>query len=78
MPAGRCGAPGLIGPMEKRRSPRLEEEVLPAIQQCLARVDEIDSAPGAEAQLSYRQQLVEAEPCSRGGLQSCGGRMPAV
>ncbi len=49
---------------------RLEEEVLPAIQQCLARVDEIDSALEAEAELSYRQ-VVEAEALvRRGGQQS--------
>jgi hypothetical protein len=34
---------------------RLEEEVLPAIQQCLARVEEIDGALAAEAELWYRQ-----------------------
>jgi hypothetical protein len=56
---------------------RLEEEVLPAIQQCLARVDEIDSALEAEAQLSYRQQ-VEAEAALRGGGLQCSGCMPAV
>jgi len=42
----------------------LEEEVLPAIQQCLARVEEIDGALEAEATLSYRQQ-VEAETALR-------------
>ena len=51
---------------------RLEEEVLPAIQQCLARVDEIDSALEAEAQLSYRQQ-VAAE--AAGGKQGAGAVM---
>ncbi len=56
---------------------RLEEEVLPAIQLCLARVDEIDGALEAEAQLSYRQ-VVEAEALlRRGGLQRSGA-MPAV
>ncbi len=39
---------------------RLEEEVLPAIQQCLARVDEIDGALAAEAEVAY-PQVVEAE-----------------
>ncbi len=51
---------------------RLEEEVLPAIQQCLARVDEIVSALAAEAELSYRQ-VVEAEAllrrCEQQGLE---------
>ena len=51
--------------------------MLPAIQLCLARVDEIDSALEAEAQLSYRQ-VVAAEALLRlGGLQSSGA-MPAV
>ena len=51
---------------------RLEEEVLPAIQQCLARVDEIDSALEAEAELSYRQQ-VQAEPrCAAAGCMAAG------
>jgi hypothetical protein len=55
----------------------LEEEVLPAIQRCMARVEEIDSALEAEAQLSYRQ-VVEAEAAlRRGGLQ-CNGAMPVV
>jgi hypothetical protein len=39
---------------------RLEEEVLPAIQQCLARVEEIDGALAAEAELGY-PQVVEVE-----------------
>jgi hypothetical protein len=56
---------------------RLEEEVLPAIQQCLARVDEIDSALEAEAQLSYRQ-VVEAEALLRRGVLQSSGAMPAV
>jgi hypothetical protein len=56
---------------------RLEEEVLPAIQQCLARVDEIDSALEAEAQLSYRQ-VVEAEALLRRGELQSSGAMPAV
>ncbi|MBD2551358.1 hypothetical protein H6G65_17565 [Microcystis elabens FACHB-917] len=56
---------------------RLEEEVLPAIQQCLARVDEIDSALEAEAQLSYRQQ-VEAEAALRRGGLHCSGCMAVV
>ena len=42
--------------------------MLPAIQQCLARVDEIDSALEAEAELSYRQ-VVEAEALLRRGEQ---------
>ena len=42
----------------------LEEEVLPAIQQCLARVEEIDGALEAEATLSYCRQ-VEAEAALR-------------
>jgi hypothetical protein len=42
----------------------LEEEVLPAIQQCLLRVEEIDSALEAEAELSYLQ-MVEAEALLR-------------
>jgi hypothetical protein len=37
---------------------RLEEEVLPAIQQCLARVEEIDDALAAEAEVGYRQMVV--------------------
>jgi hypothetical protein len=56
---------------------RLEEAVLPAIQLCLARVDEIDSALVAEAKLSYRQQ-VEAEAELRRGWLQCCGSMPAV
>ena len=55
----------------------LEEEVIPAIQQCLARVDEIDSALEAEAQLSYRQQVEAEAALRRGGLQ-CSGAMPVV
>jgi hypothetical protein len=47
---------------------RLEEEVLPAIQQCLARVDEIDRALEAEAELSYHQ-VVKAEALLRRGEQ---------
>jgi len=42
----------------------LEEEVLPAIQRCMARVEEIDSALAAEAELSNRQ-VVEAEALLR-------------
>jgi len=44
---------------------RLEEEVLPAIQQCLARVEEIDGALAAEAEVGYRQ-VVEVEGLLRG------------
>jgi hypothetical protein len=51
--------------------------VLPAIQQCLARVDEIDSALEAEAELSYRQQVEAEAALRRGGLQ-CSGAMPVV
>jgi hypothetical protein len=40
---------------------RLEEEVLPAIQQCLARVDEIDQALQLEQELEIRQHLLAAE-----------------
>ena len=36
---------------------RLEEEVLPAIQQCLARVEEIDGALAAEAGVRYCQVM---------------------
>jgi hypothetical protein len=56
---------------------RLEEVVLPAIQQCLARVDEIDSALEAEAQLSYRQ-AVEAESLLHCGGWQCSACMPPV
>ena len=56
---------------------RLEEEVLPAIQQCLARVDEIDSALEAEAQLSYRQVVASEALLRRGGLH-CSRAVPAV
>ncbi|TVS06916.1 MAG: hypothetical protein EA413_02470 [Cyanobium sp. PLM2.Bin73] len=56
---------------------RLEEEVLPAIQLCLARVGEIDSALAAEAELSYRQQ-VEAEASLRRGELQRSGSVPAV
>ena len=42
--------------------------MLPAIQQCLARVDEIDSALAAEADLSYRQ-VVDADAKLRRGKQ---------
>jgi hypothetical protein len=55
----------------------LEEEVLPAIQRCMARVDEIDSALETEAELSYRQQVEAEASLRRGGLQRSGS-MPAV
>ena len=53
---------------------RLEEEVLPAIQQCLARIDEIDSALETEAELSYCQQVEAEASLRRGGLQRSGSR----
>jgi hypothetical protein len=57
---------------------RLEEEVLPVIQQCMARVDEIDRALEAEAELSYRQ-VVEAEALQRRGEHSMAMRwVPAA
>jgi ABC-type hemin transport system substrate-binding protein len=48
--------------MGRRRSPLLEEEVLPAIQQCLQRVDAIDAALQEEQEAriaieQLRQQL---------------------
>jgi hypothetical protein len=63
--------------MGRKKPTLLEEEVLPAIQRCMARVEEIDSVLEAEAPLSYRQ-VVEAEAAlRRGGLQ-CSGCMPVV
>ena len=50
------------------------EEVLPAIQQCLARIDEIDSALETEAELSYCQQVEAEASLRRGGLQRSGSR----
>ncbi|MCP9784613.1 hypothetical protein KBY83_15070 [Cyanobium sp. WKJ7-Wakatipu] len=38
----------------------LEEEVLPAIAQCLARIDAIDSALSAAGEELYRQEVLEA------------------
>jgi hypothetical protein len=40
---------------------RLEEEVLPAIQRCMARVEEIDQALQLEQELEIRQHLLAAE-----------------
>jgi hypothetical protein len=39
----------------------LEEEVLPAIQRCMARVEEIDQALQLEQELEIRQYLLAAE-----------------
>ena len=47
---------------------RLEDEVLPAIQLCLARVDEIDSTLAAKAELSC-PEVVEAEALLHHGEQ---------
>jgi len=55
----------------------LEEEVLPAIAQCLLRVDQIDSALAAEAELSY-SQVVEAEALLRRGEQQQSAARPAA
>ena len=38
----------------------LEEEVLPAIAQCLARIDAIDSALSAAGEELYRQEVMAA------------------
>ena len=38
----------------------LEEEVLPAIAQCLARIDAIDSARSAAGEELYRQEVLAA------------------
>jgi hypothetical protein len=38
----------------------LEEEVLPAIAQCLARIDAIDSALSAAGEELYRQEVLAA------------------
>jgi hypothetical protein len=38
----------------------LEEEVLPAIAQCLARIDAIDSALSAAGEEIYRQEVLAA------------------
>ena len=38
----------------------LEEEVLPAITQCLARIDAIDSALSAAGEELYRQEVLAA------------------
>ena len=46
----------------------LEEEVIPAIQQCLKRVDELDERRLAQQELLHRCQL-EAEGHRRGGLR---------
>jgi hypothetical protein len=46
----------------------LEEEVIPAIQQCLARVDELDERLLAEQELLHRCQL-EAEREALGALR---------
>ena len=47
---------------------RLEEEVIPAIQQCLARVDELDGKLQAQQELMQRCQL-EAERDALGELR---------
>ena len=39
----------------------LEEEVLPAIAQCLARIDAIDSALSAAGEELYRQEVLAAQ-----------------
>ena len=39
----------------------LEEEVLPAIQRCMSRVEEIDQALQLEQELEIRQHLLAAE-----------------
>ena len=39
----------------------LEEEVLPAIAQCLARIDAIDSALSAAGEELYRQEVLAAD-----------------
>ena len=44
---------------------RLEEEVLPAIRECLARVDAIDSALSAAGEELYRQEVLAAAQKSR-------------
>jgi len=46
----------------------LEEEVIPAIQQCLARIDELDQRLLAEQELLHRCQL-EAEREALGKLR---------
>jgi hypothetical protein len=46
----------------------LEEEVIPAIQQCLARVDELDERLLAQQELLHRCQL-EAEREALGALR---------
>jgi hypothetical protein len=48
----------------------LEEEVIPAIQQCLARLDELDQRLLAQQELLHRCHLeAEREPLSRLRLQ---------
>ena len=43
----------------------LEEEVLPAIAQCLARIDAIDSALSAAGEELYRQEVLAAAQMRR-------------
>ncbi|MFT7657994.1 MAG: hypothetical protein ACI90Z_001676 [Cyanobium sp.] len=43
----------------------LEEEVLPAIAQCLARIDAIDSALCAAGEALYRQEVLAAAQMHR-------------
>ena len=43
----------------------LEEEVLPAIAQCLARIDAIDSALSAAGEELYRQEVLAAAQMHR-------------
>ena len=50
----------------------LLEEVLPAIQRCMARVEEIDQALQLEQELEIRQHLLAAEPEQRELMAEAG------
>ena len=64
----RCGAPGSKQPYGEEEITLLEEEVIPAIQQCLKRVDELDERLLAQQELLHRCQL-EAEREALGALR---------
>ena len=57
-----------VGEMAALEMDLLEEEVIPAIQQCLARVDELDERLLAQQELLHRCQL-EAEREALGALR---------
>jgi hypothetical protein len=55
MPAVHCAAPGSSTPYGEEEITLLEEEVLPAIQRCMARVEEIDQALQLEQDLEVHE-----------------------